>query len=28
MTGTLHEDRCTFTMVSHRVILIMRNISE
>jgi len=25
--GTLHEDLCTFMMVSHSVLLMMRNIS-
>ena len=28
MAGTLHEDRCTFTIISCRILLKLRNISE
>jgi len=28
MTGTLHEDRCVFVVVSRRVLLRMRNVSD
>jgi hypothetical protein len=28
ITGTLHEDRCTFFITSHLILLRMRNVSE
>ena len=28
MTGTLHEDLCTFMLISQRILLAMRNVSD
>ena len=28
MTGTLHEDRCTFMIISRSVLLVIRNVSD